>query len=424
MELWGTFKTLGIALAIGLLIGTERGWHQRDRAEGSRVAGLRTFGLIGLAGGATALLASSYGGWLLGVGLAVIGVLLLLGHWIASRGDPDIGMTTEVAALVTFLLAAMEVAGYAELSAAGAVVTAGLLGMKAQLHAALRRLEEYELTAGLQLALVTLVVLPVLPDEGYGPWHLFNPYALWLMVVLISAISFTGHFAVRIVGARRGLMLTGLFAGLAASTALTLAFSRLGKQRKDIQGLLAGAVVVASTTMFPRILVEVAVVNPRLLHLVVAPFLVLTATGAVGTGILWRRFAKEQGAGEQPPFRRPFEFRTALQFAALLAVVLFVAKLASVYLGDSGVYGVALISGLSDVDAITLSLSGMAGHAFGAEVAARGIVLAALANTAVKGTLVSLLCGGEMARAVVAVLAAVTALGLVMILVPGLALSF
>lgn len=415
----GTFKALGIALAIGLLVGVERGWHQRDRAEGGRVAGLRTFGLIGLFGGATALLSSAYGGWLLAMGLMVLGLLLLLGHWIASRGDSDIGITTEVAALVTYLLAAMAVSGYPELSAAGAVVTAGLLGTKARLHGALQRLEEYELSAGLQLALVTLVVLPVLPNRGYGPWNVFNPYELWLMVVLISAISFTGHFAVRIVGARRGLMLTGLFAGLASSTALTLAFARLGKQRKDIQGLLAAAVVVASTTMFPRILVEVSVVNPRLVSQVVVPLTLLTLAGLVGGAALWYRYGRERATGEQPPFRRAFELRTAVQFAALLASVLFVAKGASVYLGNSGVYGVAVISGLSDVDAITLSLSGMAGHALGLEVAARGIVLASVANTVVKGTLVYVLCGGRMARAVLSVLATVAVLGLVVVIVPG-----
>ena len=420
MPMPDTFQSLGIALAIGLLVGVERGWTQRGSAEGTRVAGLRTFGLIGLLGGIIALLSADYGGWLLAVGFLSVAVLVALGHWVAMRGVPDLGVTTEVAALLTYALGALAVSGKPALAVAGAVVVALLLGMKGYLHGLLQRLEKYELTAGLQLALITLVVLPVLPNQGYGPWQVLNPYKLWLMVVLISAISFAGHFAVRIAGPRRGLLITGLFAGLASSTALTLSFSRMGKQRRDLQSLLAAGVVVAGVTMFPRMLVVVAVVNPRLVGPMLIPFGVLTAIGIVGALWLWRRDAGLDTGPVQAPSGRPFELRTSLQFAALLAAILFLAEAGRRYLGAAGIYGVSLLSGLTDVDAITLSLSDMAPADLHQTVAVHGMLVAALANTVVKGGMVAVICGGPMARAVARVFAAIVVCGLAFLFVPGI----
>jgi len=416
--MWETFQSLGIALAIGLLIGIERGWKQREMAEGDRVAGLRTFGLIGLMGGIMALLEPTHLGWLVPAGFVVLGAFVLFGHWRAARETGDYGITTEVAALVTYLLGALAVAGQPTLAAAGAVMVAALLGMKPYLHHALQRLQQFELVAGLHLALISLVVLPVLPDRGYGPWGVLNPYELWLMVVLISAISFAGHFAVRIAGARRGLMLTGLFAGLAASTALTLSFSRIGRERPALQPVLAAAVVVAGITMFPRILLEVAVINPGLTGAAAVPLATLTAAGALGAAWLWRRESARELEGEGVSFRRPFELGTAIKFAAALAVILMAAEWARRYLGDAGIYVVSVLSGLTDVDAITLSLSRMANTHLDGAAAIRGILLAATANTVVKGGMVAVICGGRMARGVAGVFAVVVLIAVAFVLLP------
>ncbi|WP_435104435.1 MgtC/SapB family protein [Arhodomonas sp. AD133] len=412
------FAALGLALAIGLLIGLERGWRQREQAEGSRLAGLRTFGLIGLMGGLVAILAREHGGWLLAVGLLALTAIVLYGYGQTARHRGDYGVTTEVAALVTFLLSALAASGYPAPAAAGAVVATGLLGLKDYLHGLLHRLDEMEMLGGLQLGLITLVVLPVLPNRGFGPWRVLNPHDLWLMVILISAIGFVGHFAVRLVGARRGLLMTGLFAGLASSTALTLALSRAGRGNAVLPGSLAAAVIIASTTMFPRVLVEVAVVNAGLLPRLWWPMSLLTAVGVAGALALWIYERGAEREGEAPVFARPFELGTAVKFAAVLAVIMLLAEAARRQLGDSGVYAVAVLSGLTDVDAITLSLSNMARSELSGAVAARGIVLASVTNTAVKAGLVAGLAGAAMAWRVAAVLGPVVALGVVMASLP------
>ncbi len=412
------FAALGLALAIGLLIGLERGWRQREQAEGSRLAGLRTFGLIGLMGGLVAILARVHGGWLLAVGLLALTAIVLYGYGQIAQHRGDYGVTTEVAALVTFLLSALAASGHPAPAAGGAVVATGLLGLKDYLHGLLRRLDEMEMLGGLQLGLITLVVLPVLPDRGFGPWRVLNPHDLWLMVILISAIGFAGHFAVRLVGARRGLLMTGLFAGLASSTALTLALSRAGRASAVLPGSLAAAVIIASTTMFPRVLVEVAVVNAGLLSRLWWPLGLLTAVGVAGALALWRYERGREGEGEAPVFARPFELGTAIKFAAVLALIMLLAEAARRQLGDTGVYAVAVLSGLTDVDAITLSLSNMARAELSGAVAARGIILASVTNTAVKAGLVAALAGGAMAWRVAAVLGPVVALGVVMASLP------
>jgi uncharacterized membrane protein (DUF4010 family) len=219
------FFHLGVALAIGLLIGVERGWAERDEEEGTRVAGVRTFALIGLLGGAAALVAQPLGALLPALGLVALAGLFATAHVIHARTRPDqLGITVPVAGLLTFVLGALAAAGETAVAAAGAVVTALLLSSKPILHHWLGTLRRRELSAGLQLLLLSVVVLPLLPDQGYGPWQTLNPYRIWWMVVLIAAMSFVGYFAVKEVGARRGAVFTGLFAGLASSTALTLHF--------------------------------------------------------------------------------------------------------------------------------------------------------------------------------------------------------
>ncbi|PWG65455.1 MgtC/SapB family protein [Spiribacter halobius] len=405
------FLQLGVALVIGLLVGLERGWRLRDADEGARVAGIRTFALVGLAGGLAGVVSDGLGDWLVVAALLALVALLWRGFQQEAERSGDVGVTTEVAVVVTYLLGVIAVRGEPAVAAAGAVVTAGLLGSKDVLHGALRRLDELELRAVLQLALISIVVLPVLPDRGYGPWAALNPREMWLMVVLISGIGFFSHFAVRIAGPRRGLLATGLFAGLASSTALTLALARAARQTPERQRLLAAAVVIASTMMFPRVLLEVAAVNRALVPSLLAPLLTLTAVGtAAAVWLAMRARAVPDRGGGGPA--RPFELTTALQFAALLAVVMLAAEAARRYFGESGIYTLALLSGLTDVDAITLSLGRLARDELAAPVAVRGIVIAALANTAVKGGLVLALAGGLMGLAVAAALGAVLIAGL------------
>jgi len=414
-----TLQHLGIALALGLLIGSERGWQGREQAEGARIAGVRTFGLIALLGALWALLADLLGEVVLGFAFVAFTAVIIIAYRQETEDTRDYGTTTVVAALLTFALGALTMLGEATIAAIIAVVSTTVLSLKPALHHALEQLERRELYAALKLLLISVVLLPVLPNRGYGPWQALNPYEVWWLVVLIATISFAGYFAVKIAGARLGIVLTGLFGGIASSTAVTLNFARLGRDNRTAQALLAAGVIVAATTMFPRILLEVAVVNRELLPRLLAPMGAMAATGYLVVFWLWRRQRHQEHTPELA-INNPFELLPALKFGLLLAGVMLLSKAFQNWFGDAGLYLLAAISGLSDVDAITLSMARLSSRGEVAEtVAVQAIVLAAVVNTGVKGALVALLCGGTMAwRVAVAFLLTVASGGAAILLLP------
>jgi len=416
---------LGTALALGLLIGIERGWHEREASEGNRIAGLRTFGLVALLGALWALLAGDHGAILLGFGFIGFALLVIAAQFAPGRPDRGFGVTTSVALLLTFAIGALVMADRPIIAAAVSAVSATLLGLKPVLHRWLQRLEQHELYATFKLLLISVVLLPLLPDQGYGPWQALNPYKIWWMVVLITAISFAGYFAVRIAGARRGLMITAMFAGLASSTALTLSFSRLGRQLPPLQPLLAAGVVIAAATMFPRILLEVAVIHRALLPYLLPPLLIMTAISYLAVPLLLH-YTPEREAGNQQqlPLRNPFELLPALQFSALLALVLLLSQAAQQHFGDTGLYLVAAISGLTDVDAITLTLAQLAKEGLAPTTAVGAILIAATSNTLVKIGLVLLIAGRVMGgRVLLVFLLALSSGALTLWLLPPLRLD-
>lgn len=398
METLVQFEHLGVALALGLLIGLERGWKRRSEAEGTRIAGLRTFGLLGLLGGILALLADELGALVLAFGFAAVAAVLVVVHLqsLRAHSEPDRGITSLVAALLTFTLGGLAGTGYTGSAAAGAVVTALLLNLKPTLHGWLERLSREELLAVLKLGLISVVVLPVLPDRGYGPWDVLNPYAIWWLVVLIAGISFVGYFSMKVLGAGRGVPLTGLFGGITSSTATTLSFARMGRRQPSLAPILASGIAVAAATMFPRILLEVAVVNPGLLARLAPAVAVTTLLMLLGAALLWWRSPGPSESGNVE-LKNPFEISPALQFAALLALVLLLAEVARQWFGDTGVFVLAAVSGLTDVDAITLSMASMAKGELAPDSAVGAILLAAAVNTAVKVALAALLGGVGMA---------------------------
>lgn len=389
------FQQLAVALAVGLLIGIERGWHEREAGEGHRIAGLRTFGLIGLLGALWALLAAEMGELVLGLGFLAFAILIVAAHVLDTRSDRDYGITTAVAALVTFALGALAARGHLTIASASAVVVATLLGLKPMLHQWLEKMEQRELYAIFKMLLISVVLLPVLPDESYGPWQALNPYEIWLLVVLIAGISFAGYFAVKLAGSRRGIAITGLFGGLASSTAVTLSFARLGRQNLSAQTLLAGGVILAAGTMFPRMLLEVSVVNRALLPSLFVPLVTMTVVSYLAVPLLLLR-SKHEGQLRTVPIRNPFELLPALKFGLLLVAVMLAAKGFEQFFGESGLYAVAAISGITDVDAITLSVARLARDGLDNDVAAQAIVIAACVNTMVKGVMVSVICRGAM----------------------------
>jgi uncharacterized membrane protein (DUF4010 family) len=211
------------------------------------------------------------------VGLLALAALFAVAHVVRARGRPDqMGITVPVAGLVTFVLGALAALGEVAVAAAAAVVVAILLSSKPSLHHWLGTLRRRELAAGLHLLLLSVVVLPLLPDRGYGPWQTVNPYRIWWMVVLIAAMSYVGHFAVKEAGARRGIVFTGVFAGLASSTALTLHLSRLARGQQLVVPTLATGILLACGTMFPRIALVLGVVAPGLLLVTLLPLALMS----------------------------------------------------------------------------------------------------------------------------------------------------
>lgn len=413
-------QRLAVALAIGLLIGLERGWQTRGIEEGRRVAGLRTFGLIALFGGLSALLAEHLGGIVLGLGLAALAALLLVPHAQLVAAGEDRGATTEVAALLTYALGAGAAQGHLAVCVSAAVVTALILDLKPQLHAWVASLSRDELLGTLKLLLVSVVLLPVLPDRGFGPWQVLNPRHIWLLVVLIAAIGFAGYCTMKVAGTRLGAVFTGLLGGLISSTAVALNFSRLGRDNIGVQAQLAAGIMVAAATMFPRILGLVTVLNPRLLPLLAPALTAMTLAASLATFWLWQRSRKqEQG---QPSLRlpNPFELMPALKFTVLLVFIFVASKAASEWFGNSGAYAMAVISGVADVDAIALSLAGMSQATLDIHTATLGIVIACITNTVSKGVMVWFIGGRGLGRPVALAFGLTIGAGLATLLVTNL----
>ncbi len=387
---------LAIALALGLVVGAERGWQYREREEGRRIAGLRTFGLVGLLGGVVAVLGDHYGAALVAVALAGLALFTTVAWVVDVRQTGDQGATTELAAVLTFAIALLGASGHALEAAAAAVVTATLLSAKSALHRGLERVEAHELRASLQLALLAVVVVPLLPAEPVDPWGAVVPRTVGLFVLLIAGISFVGYLAVRLLGARLGLLLTALFGGLTSSTAVAVAFARMAARRPADAPWLAAGIGLAAAVMAPRLLLEVAAVNPALVPRLAPGLAALALVPALAAGwlVLRREGPRE---GESLALRNPLQLGTALGYGLLISVLFVATRVLHDGLGDAGIYLLAVISGLSDVDAIGLSLARSARDALAPELAARGILVAALSNTAVKAVIAGAIGGRPMA---------------------------
>ncbi|MBE7373798.1 MgtC/SapB family protein [Pseudomonas lopnurensis] len=405
---------LATALGVGLLIGSERSWSGRDSAGQELVAGIRTFGLAGLFGGLAALSVAPLGGFAWAAMFCMLALLVIAGYVIDARSSGDHGMTTEVALLLTFLLGSLAVAESRQLAAACAIVVALLLSLKARLHQALQRLSEAELGGALKMLFISVVLLPALPDQGYGPWQVLNPYTTWMMVVLIAGIGFAAYVAIRILGTRHGLMVTALLGGIVSSTAMTMTLARLDSAK--LRAALAAGLLATSALMFPRVLLEVGLVNPALLPSLSLPLACAGAIYAAGALFFYLRAAREPEEQAEPPLKNPFELVPALRFAALLVVILLLVEGARRWLGDVGIYLVSLLSGLTDVDAITLSLANNAKGELSHEVAVRGIFLAAFSNSLVKGGLIALIGGRELVLRTLPIMAAGLLAGLAVLL--------
>lgn len=377
-----------VALGIGLAAGIERGWKLRDEPTGQREAGIRTFTILALIGFAAGVGAAPLGGlFAAAVALGVSAFVVTLYYFDLATPGADRGATTEVAAFLVFLLGALAGAGEVLAAAIAGVVLVLLLDLKEDLHAFLRRVQELELTAGIKLLVVSVVLLPVLPNQGFGPGGVLNPYELWWAVVLIAAIGFAGYVAMRVVGAKKGALMMGLLGGLVSSTSLTVSAARSSRTAPAASSALAAAVATAQSVMFIRTGLVVAALNSALLQHIVLP-LAFGALTAIGCALwLMRRALAEQDDNPIEP-GSPDMLGDAMKFVLVVACVLIVAHYAQRYAGDIGVVLAGLLSGAIDVDAASVSASRLSGgEMHQATLAAAGLSVAAalVSNSAVKG---------------------------------------
>lgn len=419
MEQTAIFYRFGVALFIGILVGLQReySYDEEEKPKQRTFAGVRTFALMGLTGCTAAFAADQLDTAWAFIGLIVpLGALITVAYAItASRGE--IGVTTEVAAVLIILTGALCYWDQLALAVALGVVTTTLLSFKGELHGFVERISREDIIATLKFAIITAIFLPVLPNQAIwqAPFDVLNPYKIWLMVVLISGISFLGYILIKLVGSRQGIGLTGLLGGLASSTAVTLSFSQRSQSQERLAKPFAVAITIGWTVMFARILVEVSATNVALLRVVWVP---IAAAGAVAlaSGAYLYLAARTDETGEVA-VTNPFELGPAITFGLLYGLILLVARAAQLYFGNTGVYVSSILSGLADVDAITLSMAELSNQGnIEVATAARAIVFAAMSNTVVKGGIVISSGSAALRRAMAPVFVLILLTGIVVAL--------
>jgi uncharacterized membrane protein (DUF4010 family) len=374
----------GSALALGVLLGLER---ERTKSVERSFAGVRTIGLIALSGALAAYFDAMLGlPWLALLLFAAVALLVIVSYAVtAARGE--LGITTEVTALLAFLLGWLCMRDQIALAGGLAVASALVLALKDWLHQLAQRIEARDVEATLKFAIVTLIILPLVPNETFGPPPLdvLNPHQVWLMVVLISAVNFLSYILVKVVGPEHGFGLTGLLGGLVSSTAVSLGFAQRSRAQPEQSPALALGILLAWTVMFVRVVVIVAVVNLALAQRLLPVMAGLALTSLAICAWLWRRRVSQAGKADVAAGENPFELWQAVRFGLAFGVVILAARAAELYLGESGLYLAGAVAGLTDVDAISLSMANLVrGDGARTTAAVTTIVIAVVSNTLVK----------------------------------------
>lgn len=377
-----------LALAIGALVGIER--EKNKSSQPASFGGVRTFILLAQLGAVSAWLSLHLQApWLFVLTVLTVAATMLTAYVLQNRlGSPSLGLTSEIAAITVCLLGGAVVYGYSELAVSLAIVTSAVLTFKQPLHGFVDKIATDDLVAGLKLLIATFIVLPLLPDKPVDPWQAFNPYKIWLLVVLISALSLVGYVAGRLLGQTRGTLVAGLAGGLASSTAVSLSFARQSRDNANVAqaDALAAGILLAWSVMGLRVLLMVGLLSLPLFQVLWPVVSLLTLVTFVFAFWCYRHAPKYSPG--QSALKNPFNLWAAMQFALLFALVLLIVKLTEHFAPAQGMYLVALLAGSTDVDAITLSMVQYAGNKGLSVVAATAILLAIISNTVVKAALV------------------------------------
>lgn|SRR5574341_191067 len=416
------FFRFGLALFLGFLIGLER-----EREKDWVFAGMRTFALISLLGAALAFISEFFTGtWLLVLGFAAIALFGMISYNRGFKAGHR-GITTEVVTLLAYVFGALVYWDQLTLAAAMTVVVVLILTFKPGLRSFAAQVDREDIRAGLEFAIVWVIVLPILPDRTFDPFDLLNPKEIWVTVVFVSGINLASYALSQVFGAQKGIGLTGMLGGMISSTAVTYEFAHRSRQpdEQHYDRLFALAIAIASTGMFFRVPVLALVLHSGLGFRLFFPMLAGAIVCALGVAYLAWKLKRAQEDTEQPadqperkPTRSPFALRPALQFGAIFAVVLFISKIMQVYLGETGTYLSSVVGGIAGLDAITLSMAKLANTGLDLDVAVRSVTLGAAANMLFKALIAALLGFGAVRRQVlpIFVLAAVASVGVALLM--------
>lgn len=401
MEPYETHISLATALAVGLLVGLEREQTKGERMA-SALGGVRTYPIVALIG-ALATMLEPASMWLPLIALAGVFALVGISYAADVRRDQDHGATTEVAAIATYLLGALAASrGVVEPMADRLILVAGLgvaltflLSSKPLFHRFAERVSREDFYATVKFLIVAVIVLPLLPDRPFGPLGAINARHLGILVVTISGLSFIGYVAMRLLGARRGLLLGATLGGLVSSTAVTLSFATRTRQEPKLAPVAAGAIAAAWTIMLGRVVVLVALAHPPLLRTLAVPVGAMILAALAGLALTFRRAEGETG---ELALKNPFDLGSAIKVTLAFAVVLLATKAATEYLGSSGLYLAAALAGTTDVDAVTLSSAELARGGLGADIATVAIAIAIAVNTVVKTSMAAIVGGAALGK--------------------------
>jgi len=393
-ELFILIQKLGIAILIGALIGLER---EHSRTPGAKsFAGIRTFPLIAMYGFISAMISSYIKIEFYVVFIFSVMILVGLSYFTTARGG-RIGITTELSALMVFVLGSMVYWNFILIAAIVVVIMALFLSLKIQLHQFVEKVTAEDIFAVLKLSIVTIIIFPLLPERSFGPNDIINLRLIWVMVIFIALLSFLGYILTKYVGYKKGISVTSIFGGLVSSTALTFSFAKKSKENDALSSNFGVGILIATTMVFPKVLLEIAVVNGELAKMALIPIILFVVVGILLSIIMWKKINAIELTGID--LKNPFELKSALYFGLIFGTILLISKLAQLNFGDRGSYFISFISGLTNIDAITLTMAQLsAKHSIQPMVALNSIIIALFANLLFKGIIAIILGTKLMAR--------------------------
>lgn len=383
-DMFTILKGLAVVVFIGMLIGLER---EYARSKDEKIfAGIRTFPLIGLFGFTSALISSITENWVYAIFFLGFAGLSIAAYYSSAK-DGKVGGTSEVSAFIVFILGSLVYWGYILLPVVIAIIITMFLSLKIQLHTFVGKISAADIYATLKLAIITLIVLPILPDKTYGPLDVLNPRLIWYMVIFVSGISFVGYIFIKLLGKDKGIIVTSLLGGLVSSTALTYSLTKKSKSEEALSFNYGLGVITASSMMFLRVLLIIAVLNVELAVPLFIPLVIFALAGIIASVIFYKKNLNMTEA--EIELKNPFELKSAFVFGIIFGITIFISKAAKFYLGDQGLYAASALAGFSSVDAITISISRLFDTNITLTSAMKAILYATISNTVIKMSITS-----------------------------------